>query len=239
MEQVSEWISASGKNVTEVARLSGVARSTIHRIQTGQTVPTLSVLGSIAYACGLSLILTTRELFDVNAMHAARAMLESGYVPPLECEKEVDKWIGRLSICGEGEAVGIVRAAGQASSPLNNPEALHLPYVFTATQLADAGLATRAQWALSGTCGIAEIPTPENILYTQHPELAHTLLTQTAHRVSNKVGNTYIVPITNGVMFDSWADGNLRFVAPIQILLDCFGLGREAQQLALEEAQTW
>jgi transcriptional regulator with XRE-family HTH domain len=53
IEQVNSKLDESGMSISELARLSGVARPYIHRILSGEQVPSLTIAEAIAGALDL------------------------------------------------------------------------------------------------------------------------------------------------------------------------------------------
>jgi hypothetical protein len=48
-----------------------------------------------------------------------------------------------------------------------------------------------------------------------------------------------VAPSHPGIYVDSWMDKLVRYVAPIQMLLDAFGLGEPLAQAGMAEARSW
>lgn len=236
MQQVREWVTAAGLTRSQVAQRAGLARSTLLRIESGETNPSLGTLREIAIACGLDIDVLTRPLSDQAAAEAARLMLEDGYQP--NDRPAAEAWVERLTRQVGGDPVAITRAAGQAATLTHRPGAFHLTGAVPLVRVASAGDGAGGNWAISGAPPLGVEGTV--VLWSEHPEIAARLLSETLRKATSPAIATVIVAGAHpGVFRDTWRDGSIRYVAPIQMLLDAFGLDPALQSAALDEARRW
>ena len=236
MQQIGEWVAASGLTRSQVAQRAGLARSTLLRIEAGDTVPSLRTLRELAIACGLDIDIRTRPVSDPAAAEAARLMLEDGYQP--HDQAAADTWVERLTRQVGEDPVAITRAAGRAASLTHRPGAFHLTGTVPLLRVASAGEGAGGTWAISGAPPLGADGTI--VLWSERPDVAARLLTETARKATSPSVATVIVAAAHpGVFHDTWQEGPVRYVAPIQMLLDAFGLEPALQSAALDEARRW
>jgi len=236
MQQVGEWVAASGLTRSQVTQRAGLARSTVLRIEAGDTVPSLRTLRELAIACGLDIDVLTRPLSDPAAAEAARLMFEDGYRPT--DRPAAQAWVERLERQVGEDPVAITRAAGKAASLTHRPGAFHLTGTVPLVRVASAGDGAGGTWAISGAPPLGVDGTV--VLWSEHPDVAARLLSETLRKATSPAIATVIVAGAHpGVFHDTWRDGSIRYVAPIQMLLDAFGLEPTLQSAALDEARSW
>ena len=148
MQQVGEWVAASGLTRSQVAQRAGLARSTLLRIESGETNPSLGTLRELAIACGLDIDVLTRPLSDPAAAEAARLMFEDGYRP--HDRPGATAWSQRLTRQAGEDPVAVTRAAGAAASLTHRPGAFHLTGTVPLVRVASAGDGAGGTWAISG-----------------------------------------------------------------------------------------
>ncbi len=226
----------------EFARRSGVNRSTIHRIAAGQTDPTLGTLRELAIVHGLDLDVTLRRLSDPAAAVAARLLLDDTMLGHASDPSE-QRWVRRLERLDR--PADIVIAAGHASAPAERPGAVLLRGDRGALRLASAGASAGGRWAVSGWAGLGALEQSDpasgpSILWVDDPQRTARMLRDT-HRLVSSPANAQVVvtAAADAVFVDAWQDGPVRYVAPVQIVLDCIGLGGELERLALDVAERW
>lgn len=229
----------------ELSRRSGVSRSTLHRIETGVASPTLRTLRELAIAAGVDIDVSIKTLSDPHASRAARFLLDSSFqdVPLTRADQE---WMERLTRVSGDDPVAIVAQAGHASTVLAAPGAVFVRDSFAPLRLASAGDATGGPWAVSGRAGLEAIAhsadTPlagPDIVYAVDPHHAWRLLESPATTNKHDNAGTIIAPWHDHLGVDVWEVGAVRYVAPLQVLLDCAGLGGEVAETALDIARRW
>lgn len=217
----------------------------MHRVLNGLVDPSLGTLREIALACGVDVDLTTRPLSDPGAAAAARAMLDGGYEPPVDLD--VGAWQERLArMAGSDSPAEIVRAAAVASSPLDRPGAILFSGDVPLGRIASAGDASKGRWAISGAAGLylppasATVPAV-TVLWCQDVRTVTHLLAETDLRQTHRLDRAVLVVVAGEteLFTGSFADGIVRYAAPIQIILDCLAQGGAVARDANEEAMSW
>ena len=236
MQQVAKWVAGSGLRPGDVAQRAGVARSTMLRIANGSVSPTLSTLREIAIACGLDIEVVARPLSDPAAAEAARVMLEDGYTA--SDAAATDAWVARLERTAGTDPVEIVRVAGAAASLLARPGA----HLFTGRaellRVASAGDGSRSGWAISGAPPLGTSGTI--VLWADDADRVARLLSESLQPTGDPSDATVVVaPAHPGIYVDSWTEGPVRYVAPVQMLLDALGLAPHLRETALAIARSW
>jgi len=263
---VDQIIEGSGLSKSALAARSGLARSTQYRIRDGLVDPAIGTVRELALAAGFELVLSLAPLSDPDAARAARVILdprfEASYVLS-EGTKGVDAWIERLNRwVPDGDPVEIVRTAGHSSSLLHRPGAVFLRGHVTELKLASAGDFSQQDWFLSGAAVIDRIGEQHDgrtgpgsavpnssrseqstsagpyVVHTADPH-RFTRLLDNMDEVRPEKANLIVAEHTDGVGVDSWEDGKIRLVAPIQGLLDAFGIGGALGQAAERIARSW
>ena len=240
---VHSWVKRSSLSASAVARRAGVSNSTLYRVLNDQVDPSIGTLREIAVACGVGLTLNTGPLTDAAAAAAARVILEDGYCPSLP---GVELWVERLRRQVGDDPVQIVEAAGRASSPLLRPGSQLLAGPVEVGRVASAGQASGGQWALSGLAGFRlpglweRLPAP-TILWCEDVRRIGQLLADADLPRATRPQRTSlaIVEADSALFTNSFEKDRVRYVAPIQILLDGFAIGGVVADIARREAQTW
>lgn len=243
---VQEWVDKSKLHTALIARRAGVSRSTLHRVLRESVDPSIGTLEEIALACGSSLHLSTTRTSDRFAAAAARSMLEDGYCSP--DDPAVNTWKRRLQRWAEGnDPLKIVQTAAIASSPLHRANTLLFKGEETLIRLASAGNASKADWALSGPCGLdpnapfTSIAPSVTILWCDDPYQVSHMLTDSALSPTNQIqtASVAVAKTEAELFFDSFSVGPVRFASPIQIIIDCLSQSETVVQAALAEARSW
>jgi len=242
---VHGWLAASGLSAAAAARRAGVSASTVHRVLNGLVDPSVGTLREIALACGVDVDLATQPLSDPGAAAAARAMLEAGYQPPADLD--VVAWRGRLPrMAGSDRPVEIIRAAAAASSPLHRPGAVLFCGDVQLARVASAGDASKGHWAISGAAGLylpaaaATVPAV-TVLWCDDVRTVTHLLADTDLRQTHRLDRAVLAVVAGEpeLFTGSFADGIVRYAAPIQIILDCLAQSGAVARDAIEEAMSW
>lgn len=241
-EVVRAWVERSGRSALALSRQAGVSSSTLHRVMHDQVDPSIGTLREIAFACGVSLDVAARPLADPLAAAAARSVLEEGYEPP----SPVEAWVARLRRQAGDDPVELVAKAGRASAPLLRPGTLLFAGAFEVGRVASAGEASGGRWALSGLAGFSlpglwdRLPTP-TILWCEDVRRVEQLLADADLQRATRPERAAlaIAEADESLFFNSFEKDQVRYVAPIQILLDGFALGGAAAEFARREAQSW
>lgn len=234
----------AGLSQSALAKRSGVSRSTQFRIESGAVDPGLGTVRELALACGFELRLDLAPLSDPHAANAARAMLDHSF--DLEVTPAIREWIERLERwVPDKDPIAIVREAGTSSSLHRRDGAVHLAGSVDELKLASAGEFSRAQWAVSGTGVLQRMAEANDGPVTG----VHVVYTADKHRYLRLLDNMtpvrheraalIVADYTEGLDQDAWLDGRIRMVAPIQALIDGFGLGGELASAAERIARSW
>lgn len=236
MQQIEQWVASSGLLRSDVARRAGVARSTVLRIACGSVSPTMYTLREVAIACGLDIDIVTRPLSDPAAAEAARIMVEDGYTPS-DSAAAAD-WVTRLERTAGADPVEIVRVAGNAATLLARRGAHYLTGHADLLRVASAGDGSHSPWAISGAPPLDVAGTI--VLWADDADRAARLLSETLNPAhSSSTASVIVAPAHPGIYTDSWTDGPVRYVAPVQMLLDACGLEPHLRDAALEIARSW
>jgi transcriptional regulator with XRE-family HTH domain len=246
---ITEIRERSGLSPTPLRIRSGVSRATQRRIDTGESDVTLGTLRELAIAAGFDIDLGLVPLSDAEAAAGARALLDDT-VDPNTVSRAADAWSKRLLRLTEdplretNNPLDIIAEAGRAAAPLNRDGALLFRGEWNDLKLADAGMASRAQWLLSGMSALTSLsdePTPIGgigILYSADPvAVTRHLVHLRPSRPST--ANLVILPITESVTVDSWQKGPLQLVSPIQAIIDGIGVGGTTAEIAVAIARKW
>jgi transcriptional regulator with XRE-family HTH domain len=228
----------------DLARRSGVSRSTMHRIGSGQASPTLRTLREIAIAVGFDIDLRFVPLSDRAAARAARLLLDDAFVDS-QASAEDREWMLRLRRLAGDDPISTLTEAASASSLLHRTGTIGVAKRHESLRLASAGDATKSDWALSGSAALAHMASPgdhvsdaPDILYVEDVNLAWRLM-ESPDRTSAASAKLIIAPCRPEHDIDAWTVGRMRLVAPIQVLLDSIGLGGELAGDALQIARSW
>lgn len=237
---------ATRANMTgmELARRSGLSRSTIFRVQSMAVDPSVGTLRELALAAGFDIDMRLIELSDSDAARAARSILDPWY-DSLPATAVID-WVARLHRwVASGDPIEIVRTAGEASSLLKRPGITGLIGSTDELKLAAAGDFSGAEWLLSGAPVLDRIRASGGstesgpaVLYTADSERILRLL-QNMRVVRAAEAGVIVAEYSSDLEFGAWADGPVRMVAPIQALIDGFGLGPAAAEVADSTARGW
>ena len=236
---------AADMTSVELTERSGVSRMTQHRIDAGLSDSTIGTLRELALAAGFDLELNLVPVSDPDAAVAARSILDSA-VTSEDLTRGASEWVTRLRrLTGPvNDPVDIVSEAGRATAPLQRKGAILLLGDWDDLKLASAASASAAPWVVSGTPALRRIaetsaqPSGPAIVYTADPEaVARHLAHFRPARPST--ANLALLPLAPIVLVDSWEDGPVHLVAPVQAILDNIGLGGQNADIALATAREW
>ena len=242
MEQVSTWLAGAKRSKAEAARRAGQSRSTLHRIEHGQVDPSIGTLREIAIACGLDITIATSRLSDPLAAFAARSLLDDTF--DAEVTPQMAAWIGRFDRAGSHSPVAITTQAGEATDLRYREGAVLLRGPVTALRLASAGHASGAAWALSGLPGLqlhvdSTVVGP-SIIWTADLERVGALLADTnPTRATPLTADIIVAPSDPRTYLGEMESNGVRYVAPMQIMLDSIGVGGTLRDQAIAIIQEW
>lgn len=238
-----------GATSVDFARRSGVGRTTLHRIAAGKVEPTLATLRELAIAHGYELTVDLVPLSDPHAAAALRHLVDPVLqgITPEEVSPEdagaVRDWITRLERYDDIDVAAVT--AARASSLLHRTGAIYLRGGNSAERLGSAGSASRQEWAISGAAALqvvtgTDVAGPSVLWVAGDADATSGLLLDTHRRIESPAAASVIVATAHPSVFvDEYRDGPIRYVAPIQLLLDCVGLGGMLEATALLAQKSW
>ncbi len=231
----------------QLAAMAGVASSTVGRIENGEMDPSLGMLDRILCAAGFRLP-DAEQVSDPAAVAAARGILEEDQV--LLAYPGASAWLQRWRAAGfltpEGGAKDpaiLAFRAGMAARLAARPGIRSYARVGSWLDIARPIDATGQRWAATGGAAANRLLSSADaywpVFYVDDP----TFVAAAAGFGPSPGGGR---PVLSLVPFDGVADigveiadDGLRWVAPIQVVIDCFGgTGRMPEQ-AEAIAQRW
>lgn len=241
---IERMLAESGLTKSALAARSGLARSTQYRIRDGLVDPTVGSLRELALAAGFDLDIGLVPLSDPVAAKAARVLLDPRF--EIVRTEELDAWIGRLQRwVPDGSPVETVRTAGASSSLLKRGGALYFRGSVNELKLASAGSFSKQAWLLSGAAVIGRmeegdegVASGQYVAYSGDKHRFSRLLDH-VESVRPEQANVIVADYSDYLVQDSWEDGKIKLVAPIQGLIDAFGLGGSLAARAEEIARSW
>lgn len=221
--------------------MASLAPSTVTRVEGGELDPTVSVFERILAACGYSWGGTLVPLIDLDAVRAARTVLDAA--DQIKTTDAAARWIGLWGSAGliSGTRVNraeIARRAGRLAPIARRPEAVKVAASSDAPadwRRVARGLRERrvVDWAVTGAAaatrysGVTDAPNPA--VYVADPLAVADSLG--LRRVDEGRGVT-LLPFDEvsaaGVIVN--ADGS-RWTADWQVVIDCFAGGGRAPDL--------
>lgn len=212
----------AGLNRAELARLAGVAPSTVNRIEAGEIDPTVGVLEQVLAATGLSLHAHLSPVSDPASVAAARALIDPD-LPPVS-----DTWTKRWADAGylvdrrPRDWPQLARTAARTAALAGRPGAKH--YVRSTSwwaitkSFSDAGI----DWAATGGRAAealgADGPSPWPVFYVDDVEVAAE---STRMRPTGQLVRTTLIPFDEASRVGVYEDQNGRWVDPLQVVIDC------------------
>lgn len=243
-DPVSEILQLASLTRSEIARRSGVHRSTLYRPKNDGSDHRLSTVREIALACGFDVDISLRPTCDPAASDAGRLMLDTE-VPGVD-DPTVLEWISRLDRYAGDDPLRVAQEAGKASSLLPRTHGVtFMVGQFTADRLASAGYASNQVWALSGTPVLESFTgegdtDPLAIIWCQNPRPISQLLADTGQTVSNPTKASLVIATAGILTLTGCVDlDGIRMVSPVQGIIDCMGLRERDRVAATEIAREW
>ena len=238
---VKSLLTESGQSSVTLARLSGVSRSTQFRIDSGAIDPRIGTLRDLAIAAGVDVRLDVVPLSDPDAAVAARLILDPTFT--MAPSRGVSEWIDRLARMAGDDPVEIVRNAGRCSTLRNRAGAVYLAGYVDDSKLLGAAEGSGARWLLSGAAVLsrisdADVAVAPSVLYTEDSHRLMRLL-DNMRAVRPEKADLIIADYSTDLTVDSWRADGLGLVAPIQALIDSFGIGGTLAEAAEQLARTW
>lgn len=232
----------SGLSRRQVALMASVAPSTVTRVEGGELDPTVSVFERILAACGYRWGGTLVQVVDLDAVRAARMVLDAADL--IERTSAAARWVDLWGNAGLISSSGVKRAeiarrAGRLAPIARRPGAVKVTASLGAP--ADWRAVARAlrergivDWAVTGAAAAtrysAVTDAPNPAVYVEDP--GSTAERLGLHRVDQGRGVT-LLPLDEvsaaGVVVNG--DGS-RWAADWQVVIDCFGGGGRAPDLA-------
>jgi len=220
----------------QVASRAGMARSTVHRIAHEETDPKISTLREIAIACGYDLAVSLVPLSDPDAATAARLLLEDGYAPA--SNRAVRQWVDRLQRVAGDDPLAIACEAAHASTLLHRAGARYFTGTVHLPRLVSEADHVSTRWALSGA-PMLDGRGPA-IVWTDNADALARLAAEHLVPVQDATQATVLIaPSHPDLYFDSFVEQSVRYVAPVQMILDSLGIPGPLAEDALAEAKRW
>lgn len=247
-------IAELGRTPSATARAAGVARSTLHRISTGKTSPSLETLRELALVAGLDLEVTLVPASDPAAAVAARVIADPA-MPEIDDWKEayeadaVIEWVARLRRLVDGDHKRLLQRAGDYSAPQHRKGARFFapkPGLTQerVTEVANSAIG-RLDGALSGVAaskvylGYATDPGPVVVWAREVDKVAERMGATLKEVPEYQPAGVLVAPTVPAYFVDmlqppTW---DQRVVSPIQAAIDLYGLGYD--RLADEITEDW
>jgi transcriptional regulator with XRE-family HTH domain len=241
---VSTLLADPGVPPAELARRAGVSRNTEWALRKDQSRANLATLRELALACGSDLTVSAVPASDPLASAAARSILGD-----LETDSSEDfvAWETRLKRwTGHAAPLDIALEAGRVSAPQHRTEAHLFSGRNDVDRLTSAGIASGSTWVLSGAAALEALddrpsePELPVIVWSADVERFAQLLLDTHRSVRVQTSATVIVaPLHPSMLAGMTNIEGVPLVSPIQAVIDCFGVGGELADRALEIAKDW
>jgi hypothetical protein len=221
----------AGLSRPELAAIAEVAPSTIARIESGEMIPTTTMLDRLLEAAGFRLESKLVPVCDVSAIAAARGILDpaSGLSSYPGAARWVERWTRASFVTADGEArrpARLAETAGVSASLVDRPCLVSCAQPERWTDAADKLRNSGLRWAATG--GVAanrlapSADAPWFVFYVDDPAAAAaaTGLANTDERGRKLALLPFAGVADVGIQIDRdgycWAD-------PLQVLMDCFG----------------
>lgn len=203
--------------------------------------PSLSTVREIALSLGYDAEVRISPAADPVAATAARYLYDSAFPDDYieqnpGIQRELDAWLERFDRWQATEPTDIVPLAGRLSSPGARPAASWFDPLVDGDAddlmavAASAGQASGENWLLSGTAAASVLTSRDELgavlLWVDDTPSACRHLSRTLRpRATPAPAGVVVVPRTGTEDIDPLVRGALRFVAPLQAVLDLYGIG--------------
>jgi transcriptional regulator with XRE-family HTH domain len=228
-----DTMTRAGLSASELARRSGLGRSTIYRYLDGSQEPGLTTLDNVLAVAGVQAHVSLAPLSDPDA---ATALL-SWLLPDQEHPRTegVERWVERFG--RTGNPTDALRLGGSVGSVLRRPDAIGLAAAeWSIDRLVSAGNASRQPWALSGWAALDAMGhdvSATTIFWADDPRKVRQLLADTFTTTSLGDADLIVVRAEDETLQEATSVQDVRLVAPTRAYVDALGLGGEAETLAL------
>jgi transcriptional regulator with XRE-family HTH domain len=256
---VPSLLETLGSTPSASARATGLARSTIQRVSSGTTSPTLETLRELALAAGYDIDLRLVPASDAAAAVAARVMVDPATPALDDLEgrgvtgdgniEAISQWVSRLERQSNNDPKRVLELAGRFSAPQHRKGARFFAPKSGLTQERLIDIANSALdghfGALSGVAaarvyaGHAPDPGPVVVWTGDLDAVADRLAASLREVGEYQHAGVLLSPTTSGYFVDmlmppAWEH---NVVSPIQAAIDLFGLGYD--MLANEITDGW
>lgn len=208
---------------TRISRRSGVSRSTLKRVGDGTSEPSLSTLREVALALGLDINVTASPASDPYAVAAARTLIDDS-VPEDPNDEAVMEWLDRFRRWGINDPLTLVSEAGIVQGIDERAGALFYRGDLNSLE----GVHTYSgAWAFSGAAAAAVILGR----YVEGTTVVwHAGGGVETHGFGEPVDSAaeadiIVLPAIATELVGHYAQGELNFVAPVQLVIDLHSLG--------------
>jgi transcriptional regulator with XRE-family HTH domain len=245
VDDVMTMLETGRVSTVQLARRSGVSRNTQWLLRQDPTRAKLSTLRELALAYGLDLVIQTQPASDALASAAARWIL-GDFTDPGASATAIQDWVVRLQRwTGDTEPLKVAAAAATVAAPQNRTGSVLLRGRKDATRMASAGSASGQPWALSGGPALTalgiEVPSDApTVMWAAEPSRIRELLGPT-HEPTRVLGAASVIisPSSDLVVAGATEVDGIPLVTPVQMLIDCLGVGGPLAELAETVAKEW
>lgn len=228
-----------GLSVPDWARRAGLGRSTLYRYLDGSQDPGITTLDDLLAVVGMHAQVTVEPLSDPAAGAALVSMLTAPDEPPMS--PQAARWVERLDRIRADDPADAARLAGSVASVLRRPDAVGLTATgWDVDRLVSAGVASRADWALSGWAALDAMGhdvEAVTVFHSAAPRTVVHLLADTFTTVTLAEADVVVVPASEGVLESATHVEDVRLVSPTQAYVDAVGLDGAAAEIALHALQ--
>lgn len=237
---IPDLLELAQQNPTLTARRAGIARSTLLRVSSGKTQPSLTTLQEIALSLGLSANITITPASEPTVAFAVRYMLDETIPEPSpQTLENISTWAQRFQRWDITQPEDLVQKAGQLSNITQRSQARFFapkpsmtPHQ-TALRAASAADAAQTGWALSGQAAANRLLDTQDkgplLLWVQETETTANFLKQSLTEQADFTPTSIVLlPALNGELLGASQEKNLHYVADLQAVIDLHSLGFSA-----------